>query len=188
MFPCFQENSYLKFTESTSYAGICCSFNYRPKNSSYEPYRSPSFGTRGGLSIIGSAHPQVSDGKSGIFFSSGLMMLIHHPFDYPVEGNQMKLIEIGVVTSVAIYPILSHCSDDVLALSVKSRQCIEDSTLGYQYRQPACTVTCTRNVIYEKCKCHPFYMPLPQNGPYVRNCLAVDAECFSKYFCKVFLI
>lgn len=112
-------------------------------------------------------------------------MFIHHPSDYPVEGNQMKLIEVGSVTSVAIYPILSYCSVDVLKLPVMARQCIESDENGYMYRQPACAVICKRTVVYEKCNCHPFHMSLPETGPFLRNCLAVDAECFAKYFCII---
>lgn len=181
-FPCFQKNSYFTFVKTISYLGICCSFNYHPANTSYEPYHAPSFGTRGGLSIIGSGYPQAADLKSGGLFSSGFIMMIHHPKDFPVEGNPVKLIEIGVVTSVAVYPTLSQCTDDVLALPSKSRRCVQPSDLeGDNYRQPACDVDCTRNYIYRTCGCHPFYMPYPKIKSSVRECLAVDAACFSEH-------
>lgn len=195
---------HLSFRTTTSYLGVCCSFNYQPGNGSYDAYRASTFGTRGGLSIIGSGWPQVADGKSGVLFSSGFMMLLHHPYDYPVEGNQMNLVEIGAVTSVAVYPTLTHSSPEVQALPMRSRRCVLDGEVdggrgGAQmtavYRQPACAVGCTRRFIYHRCGCHPFHMPRPvgekaANGSEglggnlerVRDCTAIDAACFARNF------
>lgn len=127
----------------------------------------------------------MADGKSGALFSSGFIMMIHHPKDFPVEGNPLKLIEIGVITSVAVYPTLSRCTDDVLALPSKTRRCVQPGDMdGANYRQPACDVECTRNYMYRTCGCHPFYMPYPTKRSSVRECMAVDAVCFSKHMCK----
>lgn len=184
-FPCFQKHSDFTIVTTTSYLGICCSFNYHPANTTYVPYHAASFGTRGGLSIIGSGYPQTGGLKSGPLFSSGFIMMIHHPQDFPVEGNPLKLIEIGTISSVAVYPTLSQCTDDVLALPSKSRRCVQPSDIGGDdYRQPACRVECTLKYIYHTCGCHPFYMPYPKSGSSVRNCLAVDADCFSKHMSK----
>lgn len=198
---------HLSFRATNSYLGVCCSFNYQPGNVSYDAYRSTTFGTRGGLSIIGSGWPQVADGKSGVLFSSGFMMLLHHPFDYPVEGNQMNLVEIGAVTSVAVYPTLTHSAPEVQALPTRSRRCVLDGEVDGEvqmaavYRQPACAVGCTRRFIYQRCGCHPFHMPRPNgeataNGSEglgggaerVRDCTAIDAACFARNFrmCSVF--
>lgn len=214
-FVCFPDvtdggNQHLSFQATTSYLGVCCSFNYHPGNRSYEAYRSATFGTRGGLSIIGSGWPQVADGKSGVLFSSGFMVLLHHPYDYPVEGNQMNLVEIGAVTSVAVYPTLTHSSPEVQELPMLSRRCVLDGEVdgdgGAQwgvYRQPACAVGCTRSFIYRRCGCHPFHMPrpaddhqaMPTNGSdgaeavsggggeeRMRDCTAMDALCFARNF------
>lgn len=51
--------------------GACCSFNYHPKNPTYTPFASNTFGIYGGLSVIGTGRPQIADGKSGVFFSAG---------------------------------------------------------------------------------------------------------------------
>lgn len=186
-FPCFQSDSHhLSFTSTTSYLGMCCSFNYHPGNRSYEAFKAATFGTRGGLTIIGSGYPQVADGKSGVLFSSGFIMLVHHPYDFPVEGNQLVLIEIGAVTSVAVYPTLSYSSENIRDLPLQSRRCILDYEMDANvvYRQPACNVACTRRFIYEHCHCHPFHMPRPTNGETMRDCTAVDAACFAKNFCE----
>lgn len=185
-FPCFQNNSRFSFYATTSYLGICCSFNYRPDNG-FEAYHSTTFGTKGGLSIVGSGYPQVADGKSGVLFSSGFLMLIHYPEDFPAEVHQMKLIKIGYITSVAIYPTFSHCSSDVLALPIESRQCVLPGEVKPDFRrQPSCAVACTRDYVYATCKCHPFHLPLPIGGPPMRECTAIDAACFSKHFCNGF--
>lgn len=165
--------------------GMCCSFNYHPGNSTYNAFRSPSFGTRGGLSIVGSGYPQVADGKSGALFSSGFVMLLHHPYDYPVEGNQQVFIEIGAVTSVAIYPTLYYASDDIRSMSIQSRSCILDNEWAESavYRQPACNIGCTRKFVYDQCKCHPFFLPR-KSGEIIRDCTAIDAACYANIYCK----
>lgn len=164
---------------------MCCSFNYHPDNTTYEAYQASSFGTRGGLSIIGTGYPQVADGKSGVLFSSGFIMLLHHPYDYPVEGNQMVLIEIGAVTSVAIYPTMYFASDNIQSMSIQSRRCILDSEWDESpiYRQLACKIGCTRKFIYGQCNCHPFHLPR-RSGETLRDCTAIDAACFANLFCK----
>lgn len=199
-FDCFEHSTdstrHLVFRTTMSYLGMCCSFNYYPANESrtiYQPYRSPSFGTKGGLSVIGSAYPQVADGKSGVLFSSGFIMLLHHPLDYPVEGNQMTLVEIGAVTSVAVYPTLMLSSTEVLSLPSKKRRCVVDEVdeeITKVYRQPSCAVGCARRIIYNLCKCHPFHIPRGtdsmnvSSSKWIRECNAVDASCFAKYYRK----
>lgn len=186
-FPCFQETPHFSWRTTTSYLGICCSFNYHPENLSFVPLNSPTYGTRGGLSIIGSGYPQVADGKSSVLFSTGLIQLVHHPFDFPGEGNRMRFIRIGSVTSVAIYPIMTHCADDVLILTPAQRRCIQPYDMNKErYRQPDCTVDCIREKIYRVCNCHPYYLPYPEDRqPNIPDCRAKDLECFSKNLCKV---
>lgn len=173
---------------TTSYLGLCCSFNYHPDDEAYEPFYSPSFGVRGGLSIIGSGAPQVADGKSGALFSSGLIMLIHHPLDVPVEGNVVRLVEIGHITSVAVYPTLSYCDDEVLALSARDRRCLQAGDVvgddDDEYRQTQCNMECLRHLVYTTCKCHPFYMPIPLDGLMMRHCEAIDAACYAEHMSK----
>lgn len=192
-FPCFQNNSQFSFVSTTSYLGLCCSFNYNQDQAEqHKPFHSSSFGTRGGLSIIGSGAPQVADGKSGVLFSSGFIMLIHHPLDYPVESNVVRLIEIGHITSVAVYPTLSYCAAEVLDLSPTDRQCLYPADLGagqYEYRKSSCNLECLRDLMYATCECHPYYMPtslmMAANGrPSIRECEALDAVCYTKNMSK----
>lgn len=184
-FPCFQKNSHFSFVATTSYLGLCCSFNYHPEKEAHKPFHSSSFGTRGGLSIIGSGSPQVADGKSGALYSSGFIMLIHHPLDYPVEGNVVRLVEIGHITSVAVYPTLNFCTDEVLALPPDDRQCLHPGDVGgHEYRESSCNMECLRGLLYATCKCHPFYMPEPVNGLAIRQCEFIDAICYARNMSK----
>lgn len=117
----------LSFSESTSYLGLCCSFNYLPENLTSDPFRAQTFGEHGGLFVLGSAYPP--DGRSGVLFSAGIVMLLHHPLDFPVDGNRLQLVPMGATTSVAVYTTLTHSSDEVLALPVTSRRCVVDYEL-----------------------------------------------------------
>lgn len=67
---------YLKWISTTSHLGACCSFNYNPTNMDYIPFSSNTFGVKGGLTIIGTGFPEISDGKSGIIFSAGFVVYL----------------------------------------------------------------------------------------------------------------
>lgn len=75
---------------------------------------SPTFGINGGLSIIGTGSPQASDGKSGVLYSEGFILLIHHPNDFAVEAAPLTLIKLGTETYVNIAPTDLSCDDQVL--------------------------------------------------------------------------
>lgn len=53
-FPCLKnQQKFIKFVESYSYLGACCSFNYDPKgNDNDEHLKVNSFGSSGGLNVI----------------------------------------------------------------------------------------------------------------------------------------
>lgn len=146
---------------------------------SYSPWMAHNFGISGGLNIIGTGGIQLSDGKNGVLFSAGYMLIVHHVLDFPSEANQVTLVKVGHETSIAVDSTVSDCSEDVLTLPQAARSCIlsEDFDLNYIYRQPDCVVSCVRNHIYEKCGCHPYYLPYPKSGQPMRNCTAMDAVC-----------
>jgi acid-sensing ion channel, other len=74
-FPCFQDHPHMKWESSYSFLGACCSFNYHPDSKSgYVPFASNKFGIDGGVSIIGSGFPEISDGKSGVLYSEGFVV------------------------------------------------------------------------------------------------------------------
>lgn len=117
----------LSFSESTSYLGLCCSFNYHPENATYDALRARTFSERGGLVVLGNT--SAPDGRSGVLFSAGVVMLLHHPLDFPVDGNELQLVPLGASASVAVYTTLTHSSDEVLALPMASRRCVLDYEL-----------------------------------------------------------
>lgn len=110
-------------------------------------------------------------------------MIMHHPLDFPVEGNVVRLVEIGHITSVAVYPTLSYCTDEVLALPARDRRCLHSKDQdSKEYRQSSCNMECLRDLLYATCKCHPYYMPKPENGRHeIRQCEAIDAACYAKH-------
>lgn len=50
-FPCFQEHKFLTFKSSTSFLGICCSFNYHPENKDETKYAANTYGVSHGLTV-----------------------------------------------------------------------------------------------------------------------------------------
>lgn len=146
------------------------------------------FGVGSGLNIVLADYPQLSDGISGAIYSNGLMMLIHHPNDFPSETEQIMLIKPGRSNFIAVYPIITTCSSDVLKLGVSARKCIEPEDFFDQiYVRSACELECFTKRIYFICNCHPYYLPTLLNGPNIRNCTVKDAICFSKNFCRFYI-
>lgn len=74
-FPCFQNDKYFKWVTSMSHLGVCCSFNNQLNKPNHSLFSTNTFGIYGGLSVIGTGRPQVADGKSGVIFSAGYMVI-----------------------------------------------------------------------------------------------------------------
>ncbi|CRL01764.1 CLUMA_CG014980, isoform A [Clunio marinus] len=187
-FPCFQNHKFMTFVESYTYLGACCSFNYNPKaNDQDEHFISNFFGINGGLNVIGTGRPQLSDGKSGAVYSEGFVVLVHHPNDFPVESSPTTYIQINKETFIDVQPIESSCSNQVLNLDFEQRKCIIPSDLNVKsYRQPECMLGCLRDEIHKRCHCHPFHLPKSDNTTTdYRDCKAKDIMCFvENYFLK----
>lgn len=115
-------------------------------------------------------------------------LLIHHPNDFAVQSNFMTLLELNHESFVEVYGTVLTCTDEVLNLPVKQRDCLLPSDLGRSfYRQPSCSLACVRNKIYELCGCHPYQMPSPifdPNKRRLRDCVTTDAACFMQNMCK----
>lgn len=43
----------MRFVESFSHLGACCSFNYDPSSGNEENFKTNNFGMNGGLNVIG---------------------------------------------------------------------------------------------------------------------------------------
>lgn len=74
VFPCFQKDPYLTWTTTTSHHGACCSFNYHPISNDFTPFAANTFGSEGGLTVIGTGYPATVDTESGTMFSSGFVV------------------------------------------------------------------------------------------------------------------
>lgn len=164
--------------------GVCCTFNFNPNNSSYQPLNVNSYGVRGGLSIIATSVPHSNDGSSGILFSDGFILHVHSPYDYPTESTYMTLLNIGKVTLVGVYPTASSVSDDMIALPLATRRCLTGSDVGSSmYSRDACAMKCMAQFIHDKCECHPYFLPAMDEGTQFRHCAVTDGECFQRIYC-----
>ncbi|XP_037050326.1 sodium channel protein Nach [Bradysia coprophila] len=182
-FPCFQDHQHFTFRETMSYAGMCCSFNYNPDNSSYQPLNVNSYGVRGGLSVIATSSPHSNDGTSGLLFSDGFILFMHSPYDFPTEATSMALLEVGKITAIGIYPTISTLSADVNALPLVSRRCLTGNDVGLNYySQATCRTKCMTQFIYDKCECHPYFVPATDNYSRIRDCAVTDGECFQRIY------
>uniref|UniRef100_A0A336M005 CSON006246 protein n=1 Tax=Culicoides sonorensis TaxID=179676 RepID=A0A336M005_CULSO len=185
-FPCFgtkNQTSKLQWKSSFSFLGSCCSINYYP-DSREDLFKTESIGILGGLTILLTGAPQISDGKSGALYSDGFVLLAHHPNDFAVQSNYMTLLEQGTESFVEVFGSVLTCTNEVLSLPIPQRNCLLPSDLSKSYyRQPSCSLGCVRNKIYEFCGCHPYQMPRPfdePNAEYVRDCITTDAMCIVK--------
>ncbi|XP_063706201.1 sodium channel protein Nach-like [Culicoides brevitarsis] len=182
-FPCYGDNatsSSLKWHNSHSFVGSCCSFNYYPSGGT--SLQTDFMGDEGGLKVVLTGGPQISDGKSGVMYSDGFLLVIHHPNDFPVESNYVTLIEERHESFIQVYGTLFDSTSEVLGLPFDQRNCILPQDIGRPfYRQPACVLACVRAKAYEMCGCHPYHYPSPKFNPSIkriRDCTVKDAACF----------
>lgn len=180
-FPCFDSSprNFLKFSQSTSYIGPCCSFNANTMNTSFEPFATNHYGMNSGLTIVG------SEGKVSNF-STGLVILIHHPLNYPSESVRTLTVKAGTETFLEIKPSYHSSSSAILDLAPKKRDCYSFSDLDVKfYRESLCIVNCQNKAIFEKCGCYPYHMHNSLNKA-TKECKLQDAFCFSNNFSGCF--
>lgn len=185
-FPCLDssKDNLLKFSQSTSYVGPCCSFNANAMNTSFAPFSTNNFGMNSGLTIVG------SEGKFSNF-STGLVILIHHPLDYPSESVRTLTVKTGSETFLEIKPSFYSSSGAILDLAPKKRDCYIFTDLDVRfYRESLCIVNCQNNAIFEKCGCYPYYMHNSLNKA-TKECKLEDSFCYANNFgesCGFFLL
>lgn len=144
------------------------------------------FGIGSGLNIVLSDKPQLSDGISGALSSNGLMMLLHHPYDFPNAITDVTLIKPERDNFIAVYPIITTCSANVLDLSPHERKCVQPADYSEsEYDKSDCEKECLNARVHATCGCHPYYLPVSKKGA-VRNCKISDALCFNINFCEYF--
>lgn len=143
------------------------------------------YGIGSGLNIVLSGYPQLSDGISGALLSTGLMMIIHHPYDFPSKTSQIILLRPERQNFIAVNPIITTCASDVLDLAIHERKCYQPGDWdGEVYLKSACELDCLAKGIYEGCGCHPYNLPMLA-GRKIRKCKVSDAACFSRNFRKM---
>lgn len=95
-----QQDKYLSWTTTTSHYGTCCSFHYNPLTVGFQPFASNTYGSEGGLSIVGTGYPSSGRGLSGNMYSTGLVVSGAFKEFWAPEGI--------VVASAAIPPFLQE--------------------------------------------------------------------------------
>lgn len=165
----------LKFSLSTTFLGPCCSFNSNSMNDSFVPFSTNNFGLNSGLTIVG-AEGRFSN------LSTGLIILIHHPLDYPTESAQQITVRTKSETFLEIYPGHYSTSSEILDLTPDKRNCFTSSDLEVNfYRASLCTLNCQNRAIFEKCGCYPYQMQNLMNTV-IQECKLKDALCFTQHF------
>lgn len=180
-FGCLDTSSsnYLKFSLSTTYLGPCCSFNSNSMNSSFAPFSTNSFGLNSGLTIIG------SEGRFSNL-SSGLIILIHHPLDYPTESVKTVTVKTSSETFLEINPGSYSTSKEILDLTPDKRNCFTSSDLEVNfYRASLCTLNCQNEAIFKQCGCYPYQMQNSLNRV-VKECKLKDVFCYTENFGALF--
>lgn len=116
-----------------------------------------------------------------------MVLLVHHPHEYVSETAAITLLRRSRETFVAIDPIITTVSSQVLDLSVGERKCLTLSDIGDigigHYEKSTCDSYCLNTRIYDTCGCHPYYLPTLAREN-VRECNISDVYCFSENFCK----
>lgn len=175
----------MSWKPSLSFLGACCSFNYNPLSDDDTYFKVEGLDITGAITLIGSGEPEISDGKSGVLYSDGFMLLIHHPHDFAVFSHPIILVEIGRESYIELFATDLTCTAEVIELAPKQRECVIGSDVGIsRYRRPACILYCTIAKIYATCKCHPYFLPRPTDGSWIRECEVNDVMCFVDHFCK----
>uniref|UniRef100_A0A1A9WR01 Uncharacterized protein n=1 Tax=Glossina brevipalpis TaxID=37001 RepID=A0A1A9WR01_9MUSC len=169
-FPCHQNHEYLSFIPTTSYLGSCCSFNYNLRNLSYNPFSANSFGINSGLSLIGVEGLEHN-------LSAGLIILVHHPMDFVTEAAASVTITSNSESFIQILPTVHSVSPEVLKLAQNKRDCSTSNDLGLSnYRKAACSLSCRRDFIIEKCHCQSYHLATEASDH--RECKLNDSLCY----------
>lgn len=86
-------------------------------------------GARSALKVIVNTHPETSVIPKSVVNggpTTGLMMNIHHPYEWPSAGI---FIAVGSKVALTIKPTAFSTSDEVQGLSPDERQCNYDVSL-----------------------------------------------------------
>ncbi|XP_037886717.1 sodium channel protein Nach [Glossina fuscipes] len=173
-FLCHQNHEYLSFIPTTSYLGPCCSFNYNPRNLSYIPFAANTFGIDSGLSFIGVEGSERS-------LSTGLIIHVHHPMDFATEAAASVTITSNSESFIQILPTVQSASTEVLKLAHNKRDCLTSNDLDLSnYRKAACSLSCERDFIIEKCHCQPYHLFNEETN--YRECKLNDSLCYMENY------
>lgn len=173
----FSSDNILKFSLSTTYLGPCCSFNANSVNNSFVPFSTNSFGLNSGLTVVG------FEGRYSNL-STGLIILIHHPLDYPTEAVKTVTVRKNTESFLEINPESFSTSAEILDLTPDKRNCYTSSDLEFNfYRASICTLTCQNEAVFEKCGCYPYHM-WTSGAKAEKECKLKDSFCYSENFGK----
>ncbi|CAL7943296.1 unnamed protein product [Xylocopa violacea] len=161
---------------SDSSYGLCCSFNYNladyigyHKGQPHEkPLSSPDFGRWSGLKLVINKEMLVNDEVDlhdtlKFMNSNGIVVLIHHSFDFPGLNTDMYTLQTGHELDIAIEPRLiqkprgyQHRNKENQLVNV----CIaeDENTLEYfpVYRFSNCYANCRIRAMINICECLPY--------------------------------
>ncbi|XP_053692037.1 sodium channel protein Nach-like [Sabethes cyaneus] len=175
------------FQTVNSTEGMCCSFNYYGRRTSYyqkqtfgnipsEPRRVTASGLLTGLRVL--MNPEIDDYHTTDVGTAGVRIMIHHPYDYPNGNAEAKIVLPKMVALIPVQPKETYTKDDVLRLDPWDRYCFAHNEVRLsvmrRYSFENCMVECRTMRVFERCGCIPYN--LPNNGT-VPCCEMKDMKC-----------
>ncbi|KAG5882179.1 hypothetical protein JTB14_016447 [Gonioctena quinquepunctata] len=166
----------LERTKTTG--GICCSFNYKgistKDQSSSEETLAGGTGTLYGLKVYVDAE-QVE--YVPITQAPGFRVLVHNAYDYPDMWAYGGHLDLESKMSISIKPVILSSKEEIRGIDVKSRGCLfsDEKKLAWtnHYTINTCLKNCKLKVIWNMCRCIPFYFPISSNN----FCTILDSSC-----------
>ncbi|XP_050535606.1 pickpocket protein 28-like isoform X2 [Daktulosphaira vitifoliae] len=176
------------FHPSKAVDGHCCSFNYFVNLRNLTSYTDNILNTEyiggtgrdDGLTVI--MNTNSSDYFAAIYSYYGIKVIIHEADIFPETSTLDAIAQPGNILKMAINPYYVKSEENVKSLKLSQRLCLFPDeakllTLNlYDYQQ--CINECRVRIIYNYCKCIPFFYPLSLNSSIL--CNLTHAECMNK--------
>ncbi|XP_055390287.1 pickpocket protein 28-like [Condylostylus longicornis] len=134
-------------------------------------------GEKMGLTVI--LNSSSNDYYCSVEKGNGFKFLLHSPIEHPKIRNFGSLFSSGTESRVNIKPIIQVASQSLRNYNPNIRKCLfpNEGNLTYfrQYTRKNCQLECEANILYNKCGCILFYLPMIVSnakicGPYEFNC------------------
>lgn len=170
------ENCTKIFKQSTTFDGVCCSFNYDIDNHFSNFKNTSHFGLQSGLSLA--LNVDNSPGYMKNILGNGIKIIIHAPHTYPTHMAKTAIIEIGHETFFQVTKVQKIIAENIAVLPIQSRNCYFVSEVNLKnfkyYNFENCIAECLMSRAFGYCGCIPYYLP---NSLNYNMCSAEQMAC-----------